>query len=191
MMVIRCAEWSELYKKQRVRQYIVRRRVADFVTQMRKMVWHTTLLRLVSIRYTQTPPSLLTVILKHAFCRFLVSPAWIRSQVIHNVDSCTCLAHWRFLHFHGQRHARLISYQSVYDKPKHERSPFIWVVSPMLFLAPKDHLREMERLWTDEIIVERVWKSVMNKLVQDWERVILWVRVQRPTAQRDWLSSLT
>jgi hypothetical protein len=61
----------------------------------------------------------------------------------------------------------------------------------MLFLAPKDHLREMERLWTDEIIVERVWKSVMSKLVQDWERVILWVRVQHSTAQRDWLSSLT
>jgi hypothetical protein len=66
----------------------------------------------------------------------------------------------------------------VYDKPKHEKSLFIRFVSAMLFLAPKDHLREMERLWTDEIIVERVWKSVMSKLVQDWERVILWVRVQ-------------
>ena len=121
------------------------------------------------------------LILKHAFCRFLVSPARIRSQVIRIVNSCTCLAHWRFLHFHGQRHARLISHQSVYDKPNHEKSGSFVVLSSLLFLAPKDHLREIGRLWTDGIVVERVWKSVMSDLVQDWERVILWVRVQLRT----------
>ncbi|KAF8474433.1 hypothetical protein DFH94DRAFT_131009 [Russula ochroleuca] len=86
-------------------------------------------------------------------------------------------AHWRFLYFHGQKHARLIRDQSVYDKPKRERSLLITVLSPLLFLAPEVHLREMEKLWTDEVIVEMVWKSVMTKLVDEWDDLILWSTV--------------
>ncbi len=88
-------------------------------------------------------------------------------------------AHWRFLYFHGQRHARLIRDQTVYDKPKRERSLLITCLSPLLFLAPEVHLREMEKLWTDEVIIETVWKSFMTKLLAEWEGVILWVRIQR------------
>ena len=66
----------------------------------------------------------------------------------------------------------------MYDKPIRERSLLITLLSPLLFLAPEVHLREMERLWTDDIIVEMVWKSVITKLVQEWEGVILWVRIQ-------------
>jgi hypothetical protein len=65
----------------------------------------------------------------------------------------------------------------VYDKPKRERSLLITVLSPLLFLAPEVHLREMEKLWTDEVIVEMVWKSVMTKLVDEWDDLILWVRI--------------
>jgi hypothetical protein len=145
---------------------------------MRRVVWRTTLLGLVSTLYTHTPLfTTYCLILKHAFCRVLVSPARIRSQVIHIVNSCTCSAHWRFLYFHGQKHARLIRDQSVYDKPKRERSLLITVLSPLLFLAPEVHLREMEKLWTDEVIVEMVWKSVMTKLVDEWDDLILWVRI--------------
>jgi hypothetical protein len=66
----------------------------------------------------------------------------------------------------------------VYDKPKHERSLLITILSPLLFLAPEVHLQEMEKLWTDEVIIETAWKNVMTKLVQEWEGVILWVRIQ-------------
>jgi hypothetical protein len=66
----------------------------------------------------------------------------------------------------------------VYDKPKRERSLLITFLSPLLFLAPEVHLREMERLWTDEVIIETVWKSFMSKLLAEWEGVILWVRIQ-------------
>jgi hypothetical protein len=65
----------------------------------------------------------------------------------------------------------------VYDKPKHERSLLITVLSPLLFLAPEVHLQEMEKLWTDEVIIETAWKNVMTKLVQEWEGVILWSTV--------------
>jgi hypothetical protein len=63
----------------------------------------------------------------------------------------------------------------VYEKPKRERSILITVLSPLLFLAPEVHLREMERLWTDEVIIETVWKSFMTKLIGEWEDIILWV----------------
>ena len=37
----------------------------------------------------------------------------------------------------------------------------------------------MEKLWTDEVIIETVWKNFMSKLLGEWEGVILWVRIQR------------
>ena len=37
----------------------------------------------------------------------------------------------------------------------------------------------MERLWTDEVIIENVWKDAMIRLLGEWEEVILWVRIQR------------
>jgi len=86
-------------------------------------------------------------------------------------------AHWRFLYFHGQRHARLMKDQSVYDKPNRERSLLITCMSPLLFLTPEVHLREMEKLWTDEVIIETVWKAFMTRLLGEWDDVILWSTV--------------
>jgi len=63
--------------------------------------------------------------------------------------------------------------------PKRERSLLITLLSPLLFLAPEIHLQEMEKLWTDEVIIETVWKSFMSRLLAEWEGVILWVRIQR------------
>jgi len=74
-------------------------------------------------------------------------------------------------------HARLIRDQTVYDKPKRERSLLITCMSPLLFLAPEVHLREMEKLWTDEVIIETVWKNFMTRLLGEWEGVILWSTV--------------
>ena len=77
-------------------------------------------------------------------------------------------------------HARLIRNQTVYDKPKRERSLLITFLSPLLFLAPEVHLLEMEELWIDEVIIETIWETSMTKLLEEWERVILWVRIQCP-----------
>ena len=151
---------------------------------MRRVVWHTTLLGLVSLRQTHAALSL-----THSQARLLSYFGKPCSDPVTRwfalVNSCTCSAHWRFLYFHGQRHARLMRNQTVYDKPKRERSLLITFLSPLLFLAPEVHLREMEKLWTDEIIIETVWKSSMSKLLAEWEGVILWVRIQ---SQHNWLS---
>ena len=76
-------------------------------------------------------------------------------------------------------HARLDKGQSVYDKPKRERYLFITLLSPLLFLAPEEHLRKMELLGTDGLIVEMVWKDLMITLLAEWHDVVLWVRIQR------------
>jgi len=86
-------------------------------------------------------------------------------------------AHWRFVYFHGQQHARLLKNQTVYDEPmlSSERSRFIWFLSPLLFFAPEVHLREMKELWADEIVNEIAWKKFMTKLHDEWSGFVLWV----------------
>ena len=66
--------------------------------------------------------------------------------------------------------------KTVYDKPERERSILISLLSPLLFLAPEVHLREMEKLWTDNVIIESVWKKFMSRLLDEWNDLILWVR---------------
>lgn len=82
-------------------------------------------------------------------------------------------AHWRFLCFHGQQSARLEREKTVYADASQERTLLITLLSPLLFLSPEVHLRELEKLWTDEIIIERVWKSFMTKLLEEWGELIL------------------
>ena len=85
------------------------------------------------------------------------------------------LAHWRFLYFHGQKMARLDKHQTVHDEPKRARSFFITLLSPLLFLAPEIHLQEIEKLWTDEIIIDAAWKAFVPKLLEEWQELILLV----------------
>ena len=141
----------------------------------RVMVGITTLLWLVSV-YTFLPSSQSTSHIQRVFYRFSVSLARTLSQMLNLFTSCLCSAHWRFLHFHGQRHARLVRGRTAYEKPGRKRSILISLLSPLLFLAPEVHLREMEKLWTDDIIIESVWKTFMSKLVSEWTDLILWVR---------------
>ncbi|KAH9059584.1 hypothetical protein EDB87DRAFT_1577599 [Lactarius vividus] len=86
----------------------------------------------------------------------------------------TGVTHSKFLNIHGQQHARLFRNQIVYSGRKYnERSLLVTLLSPLLFLAPEVHLQEMEKVWTDEIIIERVWRGFTTKLVGGWEELIL------------------
>jgi len=44
-------------------------------------------------------------------------------------------------------------------------------------MAPEVHIREMEELWTDYIIIGKVWESFMVKLLGEWQEIILWSTV--------------
>ena len=37
---------------------------------------------------------------------------------------------------------------------------------------------EMETVWTDEVIIERAWKSFMTKLLSEWNNLTTWVRLK-------------
>jgi hypothetical protein len=63
----------------------------------------------------------------------------------------------------------------VYDEPIRERTLLITLVSPLFFLAPEVHLRDLGKLWMDEIIIETVWRAFMAKLLEEWQDVVLWV----------------
>ena len=66
----------------------------------------------------------------------------------------------------------------MYDKSKHDRSLLYTILTPLLFLAPEDHLREMEKLRTDEVIIESVWRNHAMMQLGEWGDTILWVRIQ-------------
>ncbi|KAI9438684.1 hypothetical protein H4582DRAFT_1878298 [Lactarius indigo] len=82
-------------------------------------------------------------------------------------------AHWRFLYFHGQASARLERHKTVYTHPDRERTLLITSLSPVLFLAPEGYLRELEKVWIDDVVFERVWRKFISGLLKEWEQLIL------------------
>ena len=86
---------------------------------------------------------------------------------------CVRSAHWRFLYFHGQDSARLERHKTVYTHPDRERTLLITSLSPLLFLAPEGYLRELEKVWIDDVIFERDWRNFISGLLKEWEQLIL------------------
>ncbi len=43
----------------------------------------------------------------------------------------------------------------------------------MLFLAPEGHLRELEDVWVDEVIIQENWRNLIYRLLKEWEQLIL------------------
>ena len=82
---------------------------------------------------------------------------------------------WRFVHFHGQKTSRQSRYKSIYEDNCHKRSKFFRLFSPILFFTPDVHLRELKRVWADELIIEETWRSFIQKLVSEWVEFVLYV----------------
>ncbi|KAI0067089.1 hypothetical protein BV25DRAFT_1820257 [Artomyces pyxidatus] len=85
--------------------------------------------------------------------------------------------HWRFLYFHGQKAARLDQGRSLHGDVSHPRSLLIALLSPLLFYAPEIHLKEIEKLWADQIIVAMAWKRFITRLQSEWQEFILYSTV--------------
>ena len=73
-------------------------------------------------------------------------------------------------------YARLVRDQTVYDTTIRKRSLLVSFLSSWLFFTPEAYLMEMKKVWTDEVIIERDWKSFMTKLLSEWNDLTLWVR---------------
>src|SRR5579863_652232 len=83
--------------------------------------------------------------------------------------------HWKFIHFHGQKTPRLDRTKSIYEGDCHKRTIPFWLLSLILFFAPDVHLRDLLKVWADELIIEEVWKNFMDKLVSEWVEFVLYV----------------
>jgi hypothetical protein len=92
------------------------------------------------------------------------------------IDSRIFLARWRFLYFHGQKHARLSKDQTVYDKPMHGRTLLITLFSPFLLLGPELYMRQMESLWDDATTLSTEWRAFVRNSLDEWKDLILTVR---------------
>lgn len=55
------------------------------------------------------------------------------------------------------------------------RSLAMAVLSPLLFYAPDIHLRNIEEVWIDRMVMQVHWKNFIGKLVREWEGLVLYV----------------
>ena len=90
-------------------------------------------------------------------------------------SAVVCLAQWRFVHFHGQMTSRQDRGRSIYKGSHHKRTMLIRIFSPILFFSPDGYLRELEKVWVDDVIAEALWKECMQKLVSEWTDFVLYV----------------
>ena len=37
------------------------------------------------------------------------------------------------------------------------------------------HLRELAKVWADELVIEEIWKNFMGRLVSEWAEFVLYV----------------
>ena len=82
---------------------------------------------------------------------------------------------WKFIHFHGQKTSRQSRYKSIFRESGHKRTKGFRVLSLILFFTPDVHLRELKRVWADELIIEEIWRNFMQKLVSEWVEFVLYV----------------
>jgi len=82
---------------------------------------------------------------------------------------------WKFIHFHGQKTPRLDRTKSIYEGDCHKCTIPFWLLSLILFFSPDVHLRDLSKVWTDELVIEEVWKNFMDKLVSEWVEFVLYV----------------
>lgn len=81
----------------------------------------------------------------------------------------------RFANLHGQDIARLSRLQSIRQEFVKKRSLILAILSPLLFYAPDIHLRNIEDVWIDRMVLQDHWKDFIAKMVHEWEGLVLYV----------------
>ncbi|KAJ2926596.1 hypothetical protein H1R20_g10502, partial [Candolleomyces eurysporus] len=85
-------------------------------------------------------------------------------------------ARQKFLNWHGVPEARICCDQSVHGERKH-KTILIKILSPLLFSAPDVHLRSLEKMWVDGLMLGQVWRESIEKLSDEWEGFTLYATV--------------
>ncbi|PPQ72727.1 hypothetical protein CVT24_012561 [Panaeolus cyanescens] len=85
----------------------------------------------------------------------------------------------RFIHFYGERCARLDRTRTIYDGPPRlgQRTWLIRSVSPFLFTAPEVNLVALQKMFVDDLINLPVFERTMKRLSDEWQEMILFATV--------------
>lgn len=73
----------------------------------------------------------------------------------------------RFYNFHGLPAARLECDKSVYGTVV-KRTPFVILLSPLLFFAPDVYLDSLNKIWGDGLITKKSWIVFIEKIKAEW-----------------------
>ncbi|KZT25704.1 hypothetical protein NEOLEDRAFT_1133218 [Neolentinus lepideus HHB14362 ss-1] len=83
------------------------------------------------------------------------------------------LTNQKFIHYHGQKGARLAANQSIYGTPAHKKSWHFRLLAPLLFYAPDMHLEGLEKIWVDQVCHYVLWQKSIDRLQLEWENLSL------------------
>lgn len=72
--------------------------------------------------------------------------------------------HCQYLNYHGQQGARLSRDQTVHGDSYEKRSVMMKCLAPLLFNAPYEHIRSLQRLYVDSIVNQLDWRTFVQKL---------------------------
>ncbi|KAH9478421.1 hypothetical protein JR316_0008876 [Psilocybe cubensis] len=107
--------------------------------------------------------------------RNLDLPAWVGTQsLLARQMFIFCRA--KYLHFHGEPHARVERDVSVYGDI-YKRTWLVKYLSPILFFAPDFHLKNLQSMWVDRIMHKSVFRDAMKKMNEEWDRYVLFATV--------------
>lgn len=83
----------------------------------------------------------------------------------------------RFLHYYGQRGARLNRNDSVHTEVILKRRTYLFVAtSPVLFFLPHKYIKKFDNMFIDGMINETPWNTFWKDLKTDWDRFLTPVR---------------
>jgi len=88
----------------------------------------------------------------------------------------------KFANFHGSQGARLSRRQTVrppnsFPGETRERTTLMKILSPVLFFAPEIHLKNIEDIWIDRMVLHEYWKAFVANLIREWEGLVLYSTV--------------
>ncbi|PPQ83926.1 hypothetical protein CVT25_000671 [Psilocybe cyanescens] len=84
----------------------------------------------------------------------------------------------RFIHFHGEPHARLENNVSVYGDNVHQRTWLLNSLSTILFYGPDFHSRNLQNMQgVDRIVHKSVFRESMQKINDEWDHSVLFATV--------------
>ncbi|KJA18463.1 hypothetical protein HYPSUDRAFT_218249 [Hypholoma sublateritium FD-334 SS-4] len=81
--------------------------------------------------------------------------------------------HSKFVNCYGETFSRVEHNVSIFGDKLDKKTWVLKMLSPLLFLAPDIHIRNLRRMWIDRNLYKVVWERLVGKLNNEWQQCIL------------------